>query len=459
MSTAAAQLGERARSSLRRGVRTARMLMAELGVSQPTLSRALRTLGADLVPWGAARSIQYALRDATRQELQTPVYRVSAAGQLRELGTLIPVHPEGFVMVQADGTRLHTEGLPWWLFDMRPQGYLGRAYNLQHGERLGLPARLTDWNDSHVLRALLQQGDDLPGNLLIGDAARDLFVNAPAPQPIEMARKAQAYAALAAAAARGDLHGSSAGGEQPKFTAYAQRESGPAHVIVKFTALTDTPVSERWRDLLMAEHLALEVLNDHGVPAARSAVMDHGPQRFLEVCRFDREGPLGRRALFSVQALDAEFAGLAGHWPQVVRALAREGVVERQALEQTEVLWAFGTLIANTDMHGGNLSFMAEHGCPYQMAPAYDMTCMAFAPTSGGDLPVRELLLNIHNEVPASAWQKALPMAAEFVDQLRGNAALSAGFAPCLDALATRLDTARSRIARLAGPSTASTAT
>lgn len=450
MSAAAAQLGDRARSALRRGVRTARSLVAELGVSQPTLSRALRTLGADLVPFGGGRSIQYALRDATRQDLQAPVYRVSAAGHLQELGTLVPVHPEGFVMVQTDGARLHTEGLPWWLFDMRPQGYLGRAYNLQHGARLGLPSRLTDWNDSHVLRALLQRGDDLPGNLLIGDAARDLFVNAPAPQPIDQASKAQAYATLAAAAARGELHGSSAGGEQPKFTTYAQRESGPAHVIVKFTALTDTPVSERWRDLLMAEHLALEVLHDHGVPAARSAVIDHGTQRFLEVCRFDREGPLGRRALFSVQALDAEFAGTAGHWPQVVRALVRDGVVAHPALEQTEVLWAFGTLIANTDMHGGNLSFMAEHGRPYQLAPAYDMTCMAFAPTSGGDLPVRELPLSINNEVAASAWQKALPMAADFVERLRGNDCLSAGFAPCLEALTARIDAARSRIARLA---------
>jgi hypothetical protein len=246
------------------------------------------------------------------------------------------------------------------------------------------------------------------------------------------------------------LHGSSAGGEQPKFATYAQQNDGAAHVIVKFTALTDTPVSERWRDLLLAEHLALEVLHEHGVLAARTSLIDHGAQRFLEVSRFDREGPLGRRALFSLQALDAEFVGVAGHWPQVVRALAREGVVESQAVPQTEVLWAFGTLIANTDMHLGNLSFMSEQGCPYQLAPAYDMTCMAFAPTSGGDLPVRELSLSINSEVPAPAWQKALLMATDFVERLRAHSALSAGFAVCLDALVARMETARSRIARLA---------
>ncbi|WP_420106691.1 type II toxin-antitoxin system HipA family toxin YjjJ [Herbaspirillum huttiense] len=449
MANAATELGDRARVHLRRGVRTARELMTELGVSQPTLSRALRTLEGDLIPFGAARSIQYALRDTTRQDLEASVYRVSPGGQLRELGTLIPVHPEGFVMAQSDGTHLHTDGLPWWLFDMRPQGYLGRAYNLQHGGQMGLPARLTDWNDSHVMRALLLHGEDLPGNLLLGQAARDHFVNAPDPQPVSQEGKAQTYAELAAAATRGEHYGSSAGGEQPKFTTYAECDAGPAHVIVKFTALTETLISERWRDLLLAEHLALEVLHDHGIAAARSAVLDHGTQRFLEVRRFDRVGPFGRRALFSLQALDAEFVGSAGNWPQVVRALAREGVVEHQAVTQSEVLWAFGTLIANTDMHGGNLSFMAEHGRPYQIAPAYDMTCMAFAPTSGGGLPVRELTLNINNDVSNAAWQTALPMAKDFVERMRNSDALSAGFSDCLAKLVSRIDLAGSRIARL----------
>lgn len=450
MVAAALQTGERVRAALRRGVRSTRTLMTELETSQPSLSRAMRALGEDVVQVGRGRSIQYALRDATRQELQAPVYRVSAAGQVRNLGTLIPVHSEGFVMEQADGVRLHTEGLPWWLYDMRPQGYLGRAYVSQHGNRLGLPARLDDWHDAHVLRALLLQGDDLPGNLLIGDRARDLFVNTPEPQAIPNAQRPAQYVALAAAASRGELHGSSAGGEQPKFTAFAETDAGPAHVIVKFSAASDNAVSERWRDLLLAEHTALEVLRAHGMAAAHSTLIDHGNQRFLEVCRFDREGALGRRALFSVMALDAEFAGTAGNWPQVVRALARERVVEQRAIELTEVLWAFGVLIANTDMHGGNLSFMAEHGRPYQIAPAYDMTCMAFAPTTGGDLPVRDLQLSIDHQVAPSAWLRALPMATDFLERLQRSDALSNGFSPCLTTLTSRIQEASARIERLA---------
>ena len=449
MTSASHQLGAQARTLLRRGPQTARTLMTALGASQPTVSRALKTLGDDLVSFGAARSIQYALRDSTRSELHAPIHRVSGEGRLVALGRLIPVCPNGFVMEQNDGVRLHAEGLPWWLFDMRPQGYLGRAYNQQHGARLGLPGRLSDWSDTHVLRALLLQGEDLPGNLLVGDAARELFVNAPVPEPIALAGKVQAYAELAAAAARGEHHGSSAGGEQPKFTTYAQFEDGPAHVIVKFTALADNPVSQRWRDLLQAEHLALEVLRDHGLAVARSAIHDHGSQRFLEVRRFDREGVRGRRALFSIAALDAEFVGSANTWPHVVRALAKEGIVHAEAVAGTDVLWAFGTLIGNTDMHGGNLSFMSE-GRPYQLAPAYDMTPMAFAPTAGGDLVQRELVLNVGNDVPAQAWHQALPLAQEFVGRLRACDALSEGFQPCMALLTARMAEAGDRIARLA---------
>jgi hypothetical protein len=450
MSTAAVQQGEQVRVQLRRGPAPARGLMAALGVSQPTLSRALKTLGPDLLPFGAARSIQYALRDPARAELQAPVFRVTPDGQLVALGTLVPVCREGFVMQQRDGVSLHTDGLPWWLFDMRPQGFLGRAYNQMHGERLGLPQRLGDWNDTHVLRALLFQGDDLPGNLLVGAAARERFVNTPAARPIAEPDKAAAYARLAEAAVRGEVQGSSAGGEQPKFTACADVDGAVAHVIVKFTARTDTPVSERWRDLLWTEHTALGVLRDHGIAAARTSLHVHGTQRFLEVQRFDRDGALGRRALFSIAALDAEFVGSPGPWPGVVRALAARGIVRPEAVAGTDVLWAFGTLIANTDMHGGNLSFMAERGRPYELAPAYDMTCMGFAPSSTGDLPERELPLQISGDVSAAAWHQALAMARDFLQRLQRCDSLSEGFRPCLAALAARIADAADRIARLA---------
>lgn len=438
-------------SALRSGPQTAHALRQQLRVSQPTLSRAIAAAGAQVVVIGAARSTRYAWVDPARKHLQAAVFRVSADGEVGRVGTLMPVLPEGFVMVQVDGVRIHSEGLPWWLFDMRPQGYLGRAYNQRHGARLQLPTRLNEWSDSHILLALLRQGEDLPGNLLLGLDAHDAFVNGPPAIPVAMVERPGAYAQLALAAARGELPGSSAAGEQPKFTAYAQLQSGRcAHVLVKFTAATPGPVSQRWRDLLLAEHVALQVLHKHGIPASTSELLDHGGQRFLQVERFDRVGERGRRTLHSLAALDAEYVGSGERWPIIVRALAQQRVVVPEAVRATELLWAFGTLIGNTDMHTGNLAFVSEHGRPYQLAPAYDMTPMAFAPTAGGEVLARTLSLQVSDQVPGEVWRQALPLAQDYVARLQGEQALSDAFAPCMEQLRLHVRGAAQRIARLA---------
>jgi hypothetical protein len=80
------------------------------------------------------------LRDTDRGFDDVPVFRVDAEGKLKEPDVLSPVRLDGFVFTQADGVQLHSDGLPWWLLDMRPQGYLGRAYATRHGAELGLRA-------------------------------------------------------------------------------------------------------------------------------------------------------------------------------------------------------------------------------------------------------------------------------------------------------------------------------
>ncbi len=399
---------------------------------------------------GAARSIQYALRDSSRGLPDIAVYRVDTEGRIKTLGALLPTRPAGFVMRQDDGVTLHSSGLPWWLLDMRPQGYLGRAYAARHGAELGLPERLGDWSDSHALRALLVHGHDVVGNLLLGDMARDRFLAAAVPAPISAEQKAEAYARLAQDAACGGSAGSSAGGEQPKFTAYAVTPEGPRQVIVKFSELEEGPVSQRWRDLLLAEHLALETLHEAGIAAARTRIVDHGGQRFLEVQRFDRIGALGRCALISLAALDAEFVGLGNAaWPTVARCLAADGQIHPAAADGADLLWAFGTLIGNTDMHGGNLSFVGEHGHPYDLAPAYDMTPMAFRPSSGGGLPDSLADASIHASVANATWRHAEALAGAFLARLLAETRFSRRFAPCIAALERHLTTASAKIERL----------
>ena len=432
------------------GPLSARQISEIIDVSQPTISRALTELGDEIIRVGAARSIQYTLRDAMRGLPDFSVYRVDAEGRIRQLGMLIPVRPEGFVMCQENGIALHSHGLPWWLFDMRPQGYLGRAYAARHGVGLGLPERLKDWTDTHVLRSLLAHGHDVVGNLLLGNIARDRFLAAAVPDPIEEKQKTKEYARLALEAARGEKPGSSAGGEQPKFTTFAITPDGPRHVIVKFSEMEENPVSERWRDLLLAEHLALNTLCEAGIPAAKTRIVDHGNQRFLEAERFDRIGNLGRRALFSLAALDAEFVGAGtGGWPTIVHRLAADGQIRQEAADRADLLWAFGTLIGNTDMHSGNLSFVSEQGRPYDIAPAYDMTPMAFAPRSGGGLQSTLSGASICAGVTNETWRYAEQLACVFLAQMKASTGFSHRFGSCIAALESHIKTASAKIDRL----------
>lgn len=449
---------DRLRSQLAQGPVAARVLLAALGISQPTFSRTLAILDAEIVRLGRARAIHYARRDARRGLPDIPVYRVGGDGDgtVCLLGTLVPVWPDGFVLQQTDGLSLHSEGLPWWLLDMRPQGFLGRAWAERHATALGLPSNLSEWSDVDALRCLLVHGHDAVGNLLLGDAVRTRHLQSPPPTPIPLSEQPAAFARRALDASRGDLPGSAAGGEQPKFTAYADTPDGPRHLLVKFT-LPDThlhihpnPVTERWRDLLLAEHHAQETLTAAGIPAARSWLLDHAGQRFLAVERFDRVGALGRRGLFSLAAVEAEFVGNAvAPWPVLVKTLADAGHITRDAAQTATVLHAFGTLIGNTDMHHGNLSFTSTEGRPYTLSPAYDMLPMGFAPRSGGGLPDQLPQPTLRPEVAPAVWRQALVLARDFLRRMETEPRCSTGFHGALAGLHTHLDTAAAQIARL----------
>ena len=430
------------RTALAAGPMLGGALSAHLGITRPTLARDLASMQGEIVTWGAARSTRYALRDPFRGLADIPVYRVSDTGQVSPLGLLVPVRPDGYLVEQPDGTMVHHAGLPWWLCDMRPQGFLGRAFAHQHASSLGLPADVRHWSDADGLRALVLGGGDSVGNLLLGDLARDRFVNAPAPDVVVEGD----YPRLAAQALAFGETWSSAGGEQPKFCAYSAR----GHVLVKFTAPDANPVSARWRDLLLAEHLALETLLAAGVPAAQSRVVDCGTQRFLELLRFDRVALHGRRGVLSLACLDGEFVGNAvAPWPVLTSELARQKCITAQAHAGAALLYAFGTLIGNTDMHAGNLSFVSDGAPPYALAPAYDMLPMAFSPTAGGVVRDTLPVPNLHASVQGASWRSALALALDYIARLRLEPRFSASFAPCIDALRDSVAQAERKMGRI----------
>ncbi len=426
--------------ALAMGPRSAQALCDRLSISQPTLSRLLSGMGNRVVRVRQGRSVLYALLDSSRGFSDVPVYRVDTEGRIERLGELYPVRDAGYVIQRVDGQAQHSEGLPWWIADMRPQGFMGRAYAHHHSAALGLPGSLKDWSETHAMRALLAHGHDVTGNLLLGDLARERFLDAPQSEPISYDVLGLENARLSKAAVNGDETWSSAGGEQPKFTSYVQTPDGAHHVLVKFTVEDDNPVTERWRDLLLCEHHALQTLRDGDVGASATNVVDSGNQRFLEVERFDRVGLRGRRGLHSLESIDCEFAGKGtSPWPEVTRALAADGHITQQAHNGATLLYAYGCLIGNTDMHHGNLAFVNTDGRPYELAPAFDMLPMTFQPRASGTIGNTVNSVSLHPDVPASTWRIARGLAHEFVRRARADGRLSAAFQPCLDALEAHL--------------------
>jgi hypothetical protein len=152
--------------------------------------------------------------------------------------------------------------------------------------------------------------------------------------------------------------------------------------------------------------------------------------------------------VLSLATLDATFVGQGhGDWPSLTARLAALDLVDGAALPAIAQLWWFGRLIANTDMHAGNLGFRpggpgrAHAGAPTGLqpvspapplwpAPAYDMLPMAYAPLPGGELPPRvtaaaapPLPLPQHR----AAWLPACQAAIGFWQAVQGDARISDG--------------------------------
>ncbi len=400
-------------------------LLLRLRQQRPTLSRAtmmrmVRELGDQVVVRGAARRTSYAARRPLRGSVESiPVYRIDGAGRGEQVASLDPIYPAGCALryVQPLEWPLAPEmrdgwfpGLPYPLDDMRPQGFLGRNFARNYAALLQVGPDPQKWPEDDVLFMLAQLGHDTAGNYIIGDAAYRRHLDLMRDGLVALAEAD--YPQLAAQAMQAGDAGSSAGGEFPKFTAWREHEGVRAHVIVKFSGNDHTPGVQRWSDLLVCEHLALEVVAaELGLAAARSRIVRNGGRTFLEVERFDRDGEFGRSALCSWAALDAALFGMAGeNWSRAAGRLAAARYIDADTQTGINRLWQFGRLIANSDMHEGNLAFVpapqaAAGQAPLALAPAYDMLPMLYAPVRGVELPQRE-------------YAPALPLPAERDDWL-----------------------------------------
>ncbi len=159
-------------------------------------------------------------------------------------------------------------------------------------------------------------------------------------------------------------------------------------------------------------------------------LLDAGGRRFLEIPRFDRIGPGGRRGVVSLEALAASLLGtLSRNWLEATADFHRRGLIDSGPFATIQRLHAFGELIGNTDMHFGNLAFFLDDTLPFRVTPAYDMLPMLWAPGSQGELIERQFAPAPPLPAMTEPWREAAEWAEIFWDRVVGDARLSADFA------------------------------
>lgn len=373
---------------LQRGPATSKQIQAETGLSQATVARKLRSMGSELIKLQSGRPPKYAVtRNAFGAGDNLPLAMVDMHGKAKLVAFLRPLAHGGFfiepannipnVLLGLSGDGLYDD-LPYFLYDLGPQGFLGRQIAAEMASQSDdFPTDPRHWNTSHIGRYLVSNGDDLSGNFMLGQHALLRRQR----KPVAVTEKD--YPNLADEVMQGENPGSSAGGEQPKFTAYNGKHS--AHVIVKFSPKGTSDIANRSRDILITEYHAMKALRSRNFHTASLRLTEGGGRLFLESLRFDRSGKYGRHAMLSLQAVDAEFTGMGSNWPRVMGKLHNTKLLSLSDVHTAESLWSFGRLINNSDMHLGNLS-LAIDDSGFQLLPVYDMCAMGFAPRSGGEV-------------------------------------------------------------------------
>ena len=432
------------------GVRAAQ-LAALSQVSPATMVRILKELGPDVIRIGHTSATRYFLRRPLRGiQSAIPVYAIDSGGQASQVGELQLTEPGGTLLdVAAMGWMVDKEfaqgawsdGLPYPLQDMRPQGFLGRQFAFSQAAYLGVSSNPKEWNDDEVVHVLLQWGVDTTGNLILGDLALQRWLQSKAATPVIFNDKtlATGYAELASQASARGAAGSSAAGEFPKFTAMRDLAGAKTeHVIVKYTAADRSDTVQRWSDLLVCEHLALDALRSVGnIPSARSRILQSEGRTYIEVERFDRNGLYGRSPLCTLETMEASLLeSTSRDWGDAARMMHDQGWLGMEAVHLVQVVWAFGRLIGNSDMHRGNLSFVPT--LPMQVAPVYDMLPMMYAPLQGGEIPVVTFAPELPMPSQRHAWTQASVAAQAFWEAAAHDQRISKQFRTvCAENLAT----------------------
>lgn len=321
---------------------------------------------------------------------------------------------------------------------MCPSGFLGRRFTqLERALQLNNDPRT--WSRDDALRALTDAGDELSGNLIIGERSLERW-KATREREDTWAREMLSFTqrgyggelpAGVTRAADGRLifgrrpwdppedidawlsdtsgagSSSSLGGERPKLV--TRRANG--NVLMKFSppvAPPDTaawhrrraelaaglafpvgtPQAQRWADLLRVEAHCAQTLRASGVEAVEAtAAYSLTGRVVLEVVRFDRLSSWGRRGAASLYWYSMERLGdVRTPAPEVVAALVHDGHLPESARGLVERVHSFSAAIGNNDAHLGNYGLCFDEAGRASLAPFYDILPMILAP-SHDELP------------------------------------------------------------------------
>jgi len=423
-----ANTGPELRQLLRGRLLSAAELCSLLGVSQPTLSRLLRAAQPDVAQVKRARQrtpLYGLLRGDLGVAPRQPLHRVDAEGRVLQIGEVLFLDTGGTYVRCAEAAYRALsglyEGLPPFVRSMMPSGFVGGELARRVHSALQLPPSLRDWRDEHHLVFLVKQGHDTPGDLILGaEAGHTALLASDFESLVTDAERGAWYRdSVLAQAVQGG--GASAGGEQPKFLVSL---AAGRHLLVKYAT-----AGSRWADLLACEHLALQVLQGHGLPAANAYWFEHEGLCYLEVQRFDRQGANGRLPFVSAGAVDDELFGRRDHWAAFGRRCADLGLMSREDAALIEAQAAFGVLIGNNDMHFENLGLVPDYARgTYRPAPAYDVLPMRYAPIAGAvDPPLLPIPLALAEAgVSAACWAAVKPWAVEYWQRVADDDRVSA---------------------------------
>lgn len=398
-------------------------LVTGLHISRATLASLLMHFSGQVVSVGETRNRHYGLmRPLLDLSAELPLFRITHSGQLNPIGKLVVLH-DGCFLVQPQNQKFFS--WPMEVIDMQPQGFMGRAFAVQHATELSLSPRLQDWSDDHFLRAIARRGEDLPGNLIVGEESALRWQKNSHTQISRTSLSKTANRAM-----EDQPIGSSAGGEQPKFTALIDGK----HCLVKFSGPFDRPDKQRWCDLLHCEAIAGDVLKAHGIEVAKTHVTVDSHYVFLEVERFDRVGLKGRKPYVSFAAVDGFLFGNRDSWTASAIRLQHAKLLSGVDLIKVKTIDLFARLIGDSDRHFHNLglwpNFENESSLlpiGYELAPVFDKLPMMFAPIDGRVIE-REYIVPVPSADVIDVWKPALSLAKTFWDAASHHKLISAEF-------------------------------